>query len=89
MRADDIAQLRGICRDIVSRAKMKADWRATESDDEFQAGPFVGGFDATEDAFCFSYHSATDGEQWFQITLEEAAGLAAGSPVMPKLRPAE
>lgn len=88
MISNEIAALRGICPNIVDRAMKKEDWRATESDDEFQIGPFVGGFDATEDAFCFTYHSPSDGEQWFQLTLEEAAALAAGSVPVPALHPA-
>jgi hypothetical protein len=82
MRAEDLEEFRGVCGEIVSQGRKKEDWRAIESDDEFQTEHFVGGFDATEDAFCFSYYSLA-GERWLQVTLEEVAGIASGaSPVL-------
>ena len=81
----DLGELRGICRDIVRAAKTKEVWRAEESCDEFQTKHFVGGFDATEDAFCFSYFSP-EGERWFQFTLDEAGALAAGESVALSFR---
>ena len=87
MREEDLHEFRSICREIVSQEKRKEDWRAVESDDEFQTERFVGGFDATEDAFCFSYYSPA-GEQWFQVTLEEVARIASGESPFLNLRPA-
>ena len=85
MRAVDLNELRDICRDIVGQAKSKEVWRAEESCDEFQTEHFVGGFDATEDAFCFSYYSP-EGEKWFQITLEEVGEIASGASPSLSLR---
>lgn len=81
-----IEEFRTICRGIVSQKKKKEDWRATESDDEIQSEHFVGGFDATEDAFCFSYYSSAAGEQWFQISLEDVTEIASGGNVTVALR---
>ncbi len=85
---EHLEELQGICRSIVSQGRGIEDWREVESDDEFQTENFVGGFDATEDAFCFSYYSP-EGEQWFQITLEQVSELASGALIMPELRPTE
>ena len=89
MHADDIEELRVICRDIVAQSKSFENLRATESDDEFQTEHFCGGYGALEDAFCFSYYSRDQGEQWFQISIEEVRALASGSLPAISLRPAE
>ena len=60
---------------IFERIKQKnisvKQWSQIESSDMFQTKYFNGGFDATEEAFCFSYYDINDTEYWFQITLDE------------------
>jgi hypothetical protein len=82
-------ELRAICQEIVARNEPLEEWRATESDDEFQTEHFEGGFDADEDAFCFSYHEPEGAELWFQFTLAEAAAIVAGRQATVDARPAE
>jgi hypothetical protein len=62
---------------IVDTNRTEAEWGAVESDDMFERGPYVGGYDADERAFTFSVH-ADDGELWFQFTLDEARSIVAG-----------
>jgi hypothetical protein len=45
-------------------------WQEIESSDMFQSEHFTGGFDAIENAFCFSFFSE-EKEYWFQVTLEQ------------------
>lgn len=71
-----------ICYAIISEAKSVDEWAAIESDDMFQRGDFVGGFDANERAFCFSYYDAKKKEYWFQFGLDDAKAIAAGSEAM-------
>lgn len=72
-------ELREICRDIVDRDQSLDDWREAESSDEWQGERYHGGFEAEEDAFCFSYYSPDGPELWLQFTLEEAAEIAEGA----------
>jgi hypothetical protein len=82
-------ELRAICQEIVAREQPLDEWRETESDDEFQTDHYEGGFDADEDAFCFSRFAADGGgEFWFQFTLAEAAEIAAGRLGTLDARPA-
>jgi len=74
---------------IVARDQSIEDWRDTESDDEFQTENYVGGYEALEDAFCFSYYAADGAELWFQVTLAEVAKIAAGEMSAVEARPAE
>ena len=62
--------LRAICERIVSEGLRESQWAEIESDDMFQVGDYEGGFDADEAAFCFNVQSS-DGEWWFQLTLDE------------------
>ncbi len=64
-------ELKAICEKIEIENLSLEDWRETESGDEFQSEHFCGGYDADEDAFCFSYYDANKVEWWFQITLDE------------------
>jgi hypothetical protein len=82
-------ELREICEEIVERDQSLEDWRETESDDEFQTDHYEGGYDADEEAFCFSYHAADGEELWFQVTLDEVARIAAGEIPAVEARPAE
>jgi hypothetical protein len=45
----------------------------------------VGGFDADEDAFCFSQYDEGE-EWWFQVTLDEVRSFAAGEEPTVELR---
>ena len=73
------AEFRDICSSIVAERRSLDGWRAVESDDMFQTEHFCGGFDATEDAFCFSYYAADGTEYWFQLTLPEVSSVASGT----------
>ena len=66
-----------ILEDIVAENKREEEWAEIESDDMFQNDPYVGGYDADEEAFCFSYF-AEDREYWFQLTLDEVKSAVAG-----------
>jgi len=44
-----------LCEQILKEGLSLEEWREIESDDMFQSPHYEGGFDATEDAFCFSY----------------------------------
>ncbi len=57
--------------------KVQSEWIATESDDMFTTAHYVGGFDATEKAFCFSYFDSESGEYWFQFSLPDALDLVS------------
>lgn len=60
--------------------------RATKSDDEFQTAQFVGGCDATEGAFTFSWYDPDEVEWWFTLTMDEAARVAAGENIDIRVR---
>jgi hypothetical protein len=75
LQVDD--ELLEICAEIVEEARSLEGWREIESDDLIQTLHYVGGFDATEDAFCFSARHPGRDELWFQFTLEEASDIAA------------
>ena len=89
MLADHIEEFRAICREITARNNSSEVWRATESCDEFQTDHYCGGYEALEDAFCFSYYSPDQGEQRFQFTLKEVNAIAGGASAAFSLRPAE
>jgi hypothetical protein len=80
------AELRDICRQIVAEGRSEAEWSAIESDDWFQSANYVGGYDATEHAFCFSYLDSDRKEWWFQLSYEEAGRIAAGAVASIELR---
>ncbi len=66
-----------ICKEISEKNYSDVEWCNIESDDMFQKSEFVGGFDATEKAFTFSYYK--DGnEYWFQVTLAEINKIYQG-----------
>jgi hypothetical protein len=54
----------------------------------FERGRYVGGYEAVERAFTFSFQG-DDGELWLQITLDEARAIAAGRQKAVRARPAE
>jgi hypothetical protein len=69
--------LRVIAAEILAANKTDAEWAALESDDGFQCGAWLGGYDADERAFCFSRRSVP--ELWCQFELADAPGIAHGA----------
>lgn len=59
-----------ICKKIVEEDLNLEEWAEIESDDMFQEGAFTGGYDADEEAFCFSFYEGK-AEYWFQVTMLE------------------
>lgn len=82
-------ELVDICKSIVSEGRSTEEWVEVESDDMFQQGKFVGGFDATEGEFCFSYYDDKGYEYWFQMSVETVQRVADGRVVKLAGRPAE
>ena len=66
-----------ICREIIAEDKTIEEWIEIESDDMFQKGNYVGGFDGPEEGFCFSVY-IDEKEYWFQVSLEKVAEIAFG-----------
>jgi hypothetical protein len=63
---------------ILAEDKSLNEWAEIESDDMFQKEPYVGGYDADEEAFCFSYFSEKS-EYWFQVTIDEINEMVKGN----------
>ena len=84
--SDAQTQLVAICREIAARRLSLEQWSAVESCDEFQSERLVGGFEATEGQFTFSYFDVADTEWWFNLTLDQALGAAEGNGVVVALR---
>jgi len=81
--------LKQIARSITAVSKTEAEWAEVESDDMFQVGAYVGGFDATEMEFTFSYTSDDGNELWFQLPLRDIEAIASGELSNVDARPAE
>lgn len=77
-----------IFRQILQSNKSLEEWSEIESDDMFHRGSYEGGFDATEQAFCFSFYDSQGAEFWFQLTLEEIMRMAADGQGEVEARPA-
>lgn len=77
-----------IAEEILAENKSIEEWSEIESDDMFQSGPFVGGFDGIEKEFCFSYESV-NGEYWFQLPLSSMQDVVRGKVFDIEVRPAE
>lgn len=82
-------ELRSICQSIVAEGLSLDQWAEIESDDMFQSASFCGGFDADEQAFLFSWYANDSKEYWFQLSMEEAVGIATGGSPQIVGRPAE
>ena len=63
--------------EILAANKTDAEWAAVESDDGFQRGAWLGGYDTDERAFCFGRKSVP--ELWCQFELADAPGIARGA----------
>ena len=61
-------ELKKICIEILKEGFSLDDWNAHESSDWFQSDRYVGGFDATENEFCFSLLEKGK-EYYFQFSL--------------------
>lgn len=82
-------ELKQICKEIVSENLNLNQWREIESDDMFQSTNYCGGFDATEDAFCFSYFLNKNQEFWFQIKIDEVYKILSSEITEIDARPAD
>ena len=71
MKIDVDKEFYEVCRKIIDENKSIEEWRQIESSDMFQTKNYCGGYDATEDAFCFSYFDQNGVEFWFQLTLKD------------------
>lgn len=80
-------ELRQLCQTIVEEDHSQEEWAEIESDDMFRLGEYVGGFDATEMAFCFSVHLEA-GEHWLQLSLEEVRDVLVGRVTSIDIQPA-
>jgi hypothetical protein len=83
------AELRAVCAQIVAADLPVQEWRATEAGDHVQGERYHGGYDAPEDAFCFSYYAPDGRELWLEFTLYEAVEIAAGRQLTVEARNAD
>jgi len=70
--------LRSLFMQIVTENNTEEEWAEIESDDMFQLESYVGGYDADERAFCFSYYHQNGSEYWFQVSLDQIKGVLNG-----------
>ncbi len=82
-------ELKEICKSIQAENISVEDWREAESSDEFQSDHYCGGYDADEDAFCFSYYGAGKREWWFQITCDDVNRILCAKLTDIEVRAAE
>lgn len=80
------SEFRTICREIVAENQTEEEWAEAESDDMFQSESYEGGYDADEEAFCFSHYAPDGQEYWFQLTLAEAKAVAKGEDPVIEIR---
>ncbi|PKV50921.1 hypothetical protein ATE84_2990 [Aquimarina sp. MAR_2010_214] len=78
-----------ICNQIQKENLDLEVWCLIESSDQFQANNFCGGFDATEEEFCFSYYEKNEIEYWFQFPLADIERFVNGEIKEIELRKAE
>jgi len=57
------SEFASICKEIIKENKTNLEWSSIESSDMFQTKNYNGGYDATENAFCFS-HYKNNKEYW-------------------------
>lgn len=67
-----------ICKQIQKENLDIENWCLVESSDQFQTNDFCGGFDATEEEFCFSYYDENRIEYWFQFPLTDVDKFVNG-----------
>ena len=81
------SELMNILLEIISEEKTEKEWALIESCDMFQTQHYNGGYDADEEAFCFSYYDDLGKEYWFQFSLSEIDLIIQKKII--KLRPAD
>lgn len=72
---------------ILQEDRSEYEWSLIESDDMFQSENYIGGFDATEMAFCFSYFDSERSEHWFQLELREVRAAVVANGLSIQARP--
>ncbi len=72
------SQLKTICSEIQKQNWTINQWSDHESCDWFQTPNYCGGFDATEEEFCFSFYDKNQKEYWFQFALESVEQIIDG-----------
>ena len=82
-------EFKKLLAEIASEGKSAEEWSEIESDDMFQSDHFIGGFDADEQAFCFSYQTDAGDEFWFQFDLGSVDTLLQGRVTEVEGRPAD
>ncbi|MCJ8269058.1 MAG: hypothetical protein MJK04_06600 [Psychrosphaera sp.] len=71
-------QLLSFIQEIKAEAKSNMQWSEIESCDWFQSESYCGGYEANEQAFCFSYYHPDGPEFWFQFTLDDIEKVELG-----------
>lgn len=87
LKIDD--ELLNVFRSIAKESKTMDEWAETESDDLFQSENYLGGYDADEMAFCFSFFDQRGHEYWFQVGFDQIDRILAGELPQLKLSPAD
>ena len=82
-------ELLGIFEEILNRNLTLTEWSEIESSDEFQTDNYCGGFDATENEFCFSHYDKDKTEYWLQKSLLEIRDIVNGKTTEFSLRLSE
>ena len=67
-----------LCKEILSYKKSANEWALIESDDMFKTEKYEGGYDATENEFCFSYYDENHQEYWFQLGMRDIEKISLG-----------
>jgi hypothetical protein len=78
-----------ICKMIQDENLDLRNWSLIESSDQFQTINYCGGFDATEEEFCFSYYDENRIEYWFQFPLSDVDKITNGTIKEIEIRKAE
>jgi hypothetical protein len=81
-------ELLTLLRSILEENKSVDEWKAIESDDMFQSENYSGGFDATENAFCFSFYEKNGAEYWFQLSFDDIQRIVESEKGEVDMRPA-
>ena len=78
-----------ICQKICIEYFLVEGWDKIESDDLIQRGSYEGGYDATEETFCFSYWTQDEQEYWVHVYPDQVTDIAKGRHPAIEMRPAE
>lgn len=80
-------ELRALCEGIMNENRTEDEWAEIEADDMFRSPSFSGEFDATINAFTFSYHDESGKESWLELSLEEVLEIAEGRQTWVEVHP--